>query len=105
MPTTTTTRSQLSYLADQMNKLKQKGTHFKLRVLEEPQAPECVFDGKRVINLGGIHGPETADVQVDTLGLTKESEYPLDFFYAERHTGGSNMLLTTSLGLVPAMIN
>jgi len=63
------------------------------------------INGKRVINLGGIHGPETADVQVDTLGLTKESEYPLDFFYAERHTGGSNMLLTTSLGLVPAMIN
>lgn len=47
----TTTRSQLSYLADQMNELKQKGTHFNLRVLEEPQAPECVFDGKRVINL------------------------------------------------------
>jgi glycine C-acetyltransferase len=50
MPTTTT-RTQLSYLADQMNELKQKGTHFKLRVLEEPQAPECIFDGKRVINL------------------------------------------------------
>ena len=50
MPTTAT-RPQLSYLADQMNELKQKGTHFKLRVLEEPQAPECVFDGKRVINL------------------------------------------------------
>lgn len=63
------------------------------------------INGKRVINLGGIHGPETADVQVDTLGLSKEHEYPLDFFYAERHTGGSNLLLTTSLGLVPAMIN
>lgn len=50
MPTTTT-RPQLSYLADQMNELRQKGTHFALRVLEEPQAPECVFDGKRVINL------------------------------------------------------
>src|SRR5207245_6798885 len=48
---TTTTRPQLSYLAGQMNELKQKGTHFNLRVLEEPQAPECVFDGKRVINL------------------------------------------------------
>jgi glycine C-acetyltransferase len=45
------TRPQLSYLADQMNDLKQRGTHFSLRVLEEPQAPECVFDGKRVINL------------------------------------------------------
>jgi glycine C-acetyltransferase len=50
MPTITT-RPQLSYLAGQMNELKQKGTHFSLRVLEEPQAPECVFDGKRVINL------------------------------------------------------
>jgi glycine C-acetyltransferase len=45
------TRPQLSYLADQMNDLKQRGTHFSLRVLEEPQAPECTFDGKRVINL------------------------------------------------------
>ena len=44
-------RPQLSYLTDQMNDLRQKGTHFKLHVLEEPQAPECVFDGKRVINL------------------------------------------------------
>src|SRR5947209_16292889 len=51
MATTTASRSQLSYLADQMNDLKQKGTHFKLRVLEDPQAPESTFDGKRVINL------------------------------------------------------
>jgi glycine C-acetyltransferase len=50
MPTATT-RPQLSYLTDQMNELRQKGTHFSLRVLEEPQSPECVFDGKRVINL------------------------------------------------------
>jgi glycine C-acetyltransferase len=50
MPTTAT-RPQLSYLTDQMNELKQKGTHFKLRVLEEPQMPECAVDGKRVINL------------------------------------------------------
>src|SRR3954463_14760650 len=50
MPTTTT-RPQLSYLTDQMNELKQKGTHFKLRVLEDEQAPECTVDGKHVINL------------------------------------------------------
>ena len=50
MPSTAS-RPQLSYLADQMNELRQKGTHFALRVLEEPQMPECVFDGKRVINL------------------------------------------------------
>ena len=50
MPTVAS-RPQLSYLADQMNELKQKGTHFKLRVLSEAQAPECTFDGKHVINL------------------------------------------------------
>src|SRR5215469_15188705 len=48
---TTASRPQLSYLTDQMNDLRQKGTHFALRVLEEPQMPECTFDGKRVINL------------------------------------------------------
>ena len=48
---TTAIRPQLSYLADQMNELRQKGTHFKLRVLEDEQAPECTVDGKRVINL------------------------------------------------------
>jgi glycine C-acetyltransferase len=51
MSTALASRPQLSYLTDQMNDLKQKGTHFRLRVLEEAQTPECTFDGKRVINL------------------------------------------------------
>src|SRR5450432_3279748 len=50
MPTSAS-RPQLAYLADQMNELKQKGTHFNLRVLEDAQAPECTVDGKHVINL------------------------------------------------------
>jgi glycine C-acetyltransferase len=41
----------LSFLTDQLNELKQKGTHFKLRVLDDEQAPVCTFDGKKVINL------------------------------------------------------
>src|ERR1043166_8843553 len=49
--TTATRTDPLSYLTDQLNDLKAKGTHFKLRVLEDEQAPECTFDGKRVINL------------------------------------------------------
>ncbi|HLQ51853.1 MAG TPA: glycine C-acetyltransferase [Terriglobales bacterium] len=48
---TTTTRPQLSYLSDQLNELKNKGTYFKLRVLEDEQEPVCTFDGKKVINL------------------------------------------------------
>jgi len=50
MPTATRT-DPLSYLRDQLNDLKAKGTYFRLRVLEDEQAPECTFDGKHVINL------------------------------------------------------
>src|SRR5499425_3224218 len=50
MPTATRI-DPLSYLTDQLNDLKTKGTHFKLRVLEDEQAPECRFDGKQVVNL------------------------------------------------------
>ena len=48
---TTVFRPQLSYLGDQLNELRKKGTNFTLRVLQEAQTPECTFDGKRVINL------------------------------------------------------
>jgi glycine C-acetyltransferase len=41
----------LSFLTDQIDELKAKGTHFKLRVLEDEQAAVCTFDGKKVINL------------------------------------------------------
>ncbi|HXZ80908.1 MAG TPA: glycine C-acetyltransferase [Terriglobales bacterium] len=52
MPTQTPTRTNpLSYLGDQLQELKVKGTYFRLRVLEDEQAPVCTFDGKRVINL------------------------------------------------------
>src|SRR6267142_336881 len=50
MPTATRTNP-LSFLTDQLEDLKAKGTHFKLRVLEDEQAPVCTFDGKKVINL------------------------------------------------------
>src|SRR5512141_927240 len=51
MATTTARTNPLSYLSDQLNELKAKGTYFKLRVLEDEQAPVCTFDGKKVINL------------------------------------------------------
>src|SRR5947199_2937283 len=50
MPTATRTNP-LSYLTDQLNDLKTKGTHFRLRVLDDEQAAMCTFDGKKVINL------------------------------------------------------
>jgi len=50
MPTATRTNP-LSFLTDQLDELKAKGTHFKLRVLDDEQAAVCTFDGKQVINL------------------------------------------------------
>ena len=50
MPTAIRTNP-LSFLTDQLDELRAKGTHFKLRVLEDEQAPVCTFDGKKVINL------------------------------------------------------
>ncbi len=51
MPTTAARSNPLSYLTDQLNDLKAKGTHFRLRVLDDEQAAVCTFDGKKVINL------------------------------------------------------
>ena len=49
--TTATRVDPLSYLGEQLDQLKEKGTFFKLRVLEDEQEPVCTFDGKKVINL------------------------------------------------------
>ena len=51
MSTTTTRINPLSYLTEQLDDLRAKGTHFRLRVLEDEQAPVCTFDGRKVINL------------------------------------------------------
>src|SRR5436305_12600990 len=51
MATATSSRPQLAFLTEQINQLKQKGTHFKLRVLEDEQEPLCTFDVKQVIHL------------------------------------------------------
>ncbi len=50
MPAATRT-DPLAFLSDQLNELKAKGTHFRLRVLDDEQAPVCTFDGQQVINL------------------------------------------------------
>jgi len=51
MTTATAARPQLAHLTRQIDDLKQRGTFFKLRVLEDEQAPVCTYDGRRVINL------------------------------------------------------
>ena len=51
MTTGLSQRSQLQHLTAQLNDLKARGTYFRLRVLDDMQAPVCTYDGKRVINL------------------------------------------------------
>jgi glycine C-acetyltransferase len=51
MPTSLSERPQLQYLTAQLDELKAKGTHFRLRILDDAQAPVCSYDGHRVINL------------------------------------------------------
>ncbi len=44
-------RPQLAHLTAVLDDLRAKGTHFKLRVLDDQQAPVCHYDGREVINL------------------------------------------------------
>ncbi len=51
MTTILSRRPQLQHLTAQLDELKQRGTYFHLRVLEDMQNPVCTYDGRRVINL------------------------------------------------------
>ena len=58
------------------------------------------FDKQLGIDLGGVHGALSQTVNLDTLMAGKTSgDYSFDFFFAERHTTQSNLLITTSLVL------
>src|SRR3984957_12441036 len=51
MYTAAAKRPQLAHLTAQLDDLRERGTFFKLRVLDDQQAPVCTYDGNRVINL------------------------------------------------------
>jgi glycine C-acetyltransferase len=48
---TAVARPQLAHLTAQLDELKARGTFFKLRQLDDIQAPVCTYDGRKVINL------------------------------------------------------
>ena len=50
-PATGPPRRQLAHLTVALNDLREKGTYFRLRVLEDEQAAVCTYDGRQVINL------------------------------------------------------
>jgi fibro-slime domain-containing protein len=62
-------------------------------------------NGKKAIELGGIHPSQDAAFNLDTIaaahGLKDSLVYPLDFFFAERHTTTSMLRISTTLELEP----
>ncbi|HEX3771604.1 MAG TPA: fibro-slime domain-containing protein [Polyangiaceae bacterium] len=53
--------------------------------------------GKLVVDLGGLHQAAMGSVDLDTLGLTRGMEYPLDLFNAERRPVSSHFRADTNL--------
>jgi fibro-slime domain-containing protein len=59
------------------------------------------LNGKKVVDLGGVHQTQMAAVNLDSLaadlGLEDGGDYPLDFYFAERHTASSSFKITANL--------
>jgi fibro-slime domain-containing protein len=63
-----------------------------------------VFIGRRlVIDLGGVHGSESASVRLDDLGLRAGQTYAFDLFFAERHTTECHFRFDTTIELLPTV--
>lgn len=61
------------------------------------------LNGKRVVDLGGVHQLQTATVNLDSLksalGLESGKSYSFDFYFAERHTASSSCTISTNLAI------
>ncbi len=62
------------------------------------------IDGKKVIDLGGVHSAQAQEVELDKLKndqgqplLEEGKTYNFDLFFAERHTSQSNFKIETSI--------
>lgn len=55
------------------------------------------INGRRVIDIGGVHSALSRTVNLNTLGLTAGRTYDFDLFFAERHTTESNFRIDTSI--------
>jgi fibro-slime domain-containing protein len=58
------------------------------------------INGKKVVDLGGVHVEETEVVDLDDLGLEIGKTYQLDFFFAERHVTDSHFRIDTSIEFI-----
>jgi len=68
------------------------------------------IDNKLALDLGGVHGPLSGDIAIDSLGLTLDKNYKLKIFQAERHETGSSFRASTTViktvgGICPDQCN
>lgn len=59
------------------------------------------INNQLVIDLGGVHAAQSANVNLGTLGLTAGNSYDFDFYFAERHTTQSNLMISTGIKFDP----
>lgn len=58
------------------------------------------IDGHLVIDIGGVHSAVSQTIELDRLEWLEDGQsYPLNFFFAERHTSQSNFRIETTLEL------
>lgn len=57
------------------------------------------IDGRLRMDLGGVHGPASGAVSLDTMALPAGRTIPWDFFFCERMPSGSSLKITTSMNL------
>ena len=58
------------------------------------------IDNRLAVDIGGIHGPVSRGVNLDSFGLSIGQQYSFVLFFAERQTSGSNFFIQTSIDLV-----
>jgi len=61
------------------------------------------INNQLVIDLGGVHGAQSASVNLDSLNLTEGKQYSFNLFFVERHTSQSNLFFQTSIELQPSV--
>lgn len=63
-----------------------------------------VFINKKLaLDLGGIHESTTDSIHLDSIeGLVEGETYRLDVFYAERHSSGSHLWITSNIFSIPS---
>lgn len=66
------------------------------------------INGRLAIDLGGVHGRESATVDLDAkreaLGIEVGGEYTMDIFHAERHVTGSNFRIETTIECITPVV-